>query len=109
MMVAQEINEKLPARTSLLTFHSHNNEAIMIIDVDTQHHLIEFNDSARQENSLWFSYTCLYCWDAIIEACLDLLEAGYPGCLGCGGPGSELEWNEKEHRIHLHSLLENGL
>ena len=32
------------------------------------------------------------------EQVLDLLEAGYPGCIGCGGPGSEGEWNEPLRR-----------
>ena len=35
------------------------------------------------------------------EQVLDLLEAGYPGCIGCGGPGSEGEWNEAIRRAEI--------
>ena len=35
------------------------------------------------------------------EQVLDLLEAGYPGCIGCGGPGSEGEWNEPIRRAEI--------
>jgi len=28
----------------------------------------------------------------------DLMVAGYPGCVGCGGPGSEEEWDETASR-----------
>jgi hypothetical protein len=28
----------------------------------------------------------------------DLVEAGYPGCLGCGGPGIEDDWSEVKWR-----------
>ena len=35
------------------------------------------------------------------EQVLDLLEAGYPGCIGCGGPGSEGEWNEVLRRAEI--------
>ena len=28
----------------------------------------------------------------------DLMAAGYPGCVGCGGPGSEGKWNETASR-----------
>ena len=35
------------------------------------------------------------------EQVLDLLEAGYPGCIGCGGPGSEGEWNEALRRAEM--------
>ena len=34
-------------------------------------------------------------------ACRELLEAGYPGCIGCGGPNSELPWNEVKNRANL--------
>ena len=33
-------------------------------------------------------------WSEFSEQVLDLLKAGYPGCIGCGGPGAEEEWNE---------------
>ena len=33
-------------------------------------------------------------WNEFSEQIVELLEAGYPGCIGCGGPGAEEEWNE---------------
>ena len=35
-------------------------------------------------------------WKHIIESCRELHEAGYPGCIGCGGPNSELPWMNLE-------------
>ena len=37
-------------------------------------------------------------WTDFYEQVVDLLEAGYPGCVGCGGPGSEGEWDEALRR-----------
>ena len=37
-------------------------------------------------------------WIEFSEQVLDLLKAGYPGCIGCGGPGAEEEWNEEVRR-----------
>jgi len=37
-------------------------------------------------------------WLDILNACEELLSAGYPGCIGCGGPNSEQKWDELEHR-----------
>jgi len=37
-------------------------------------------------------------WDDFSEQVLELLEAGYPGCVGCAGPGAEGEWNETVRR-----------
>lgn len=40
-------------------------------------------------------------WNEIMLACRELLEAGYPGCIGCGGPNSELPWDEEKNRATL--------
>lgn len=40
-------------------------------------------------------------WKHILESCKDLHEAGYPGCIGCGGPNSELPWDEPKNRLRL--------
>ena len=37
-------------------------------------------------------------WLDILNSCQDLLSAGYPGCVGCGGPNSEQKWDELGHR-----------
>jgi len=37
-------------------------------------------------------------WLDILDACDELLSAGYPGCLGCGGPNSERKWDELNQR-----------
>lgn len=33
-------------------------------------------------------------FEHVISMAHDLVEAGYPGCLGCGGPGLEAPWDE---------------
>jgi hypothetical protein len=40
-------------------------------------------------------------WLDVLDACTDLLSAGYPGCIGCGGPNSEKKWDEQVHRKSL--------
>jgi hypothetical protein len=37
-------------------------------------------------------------WADFEEQVLELLEAGYPGCVGCAGPGAETEWDEHSRR-----------
>jgi len=37
-------------------------------------------------------------WNIIDRIIRELIIAGYPGCIGCGGPGAEEEWDEKSHR-----------
>ncbi len=37
-------------------------------------------------------------WTDFEQQVLDLLQAGYPGCVGCAGPGAEGEWDEAARR-----------
>ena len=37
-------------------------------------------------------------WSIWTNQIHDLMAAGYPGCVGCGGPGSEGEWDESASR-----------
>tara|TARA_Y100001970_G_scaffold273877_1_gene372686 strand:+ start:1752 stop:2138 length:387 start_codon:yes stop_codon:yes gene_type:complete len=38
-------------------------------------------------------------WEGFSGVAIHLARAGYPGCLGCGGPGSEEIWDEKSSRM----------
>ena len=37
-------------------------------------------------------------WSLWTQQIRDLMSAGYPGCVGCGGPGSEGKWDETASR-----------
>ena len=37
-------------------------------------------------------------WSRWVQQIRDLMAAGYPGCVGCGGPGSEGVWDETASR-----------
>ena len=39
-------------------------------------------------------------WGDFSTMVLELALAGYPGCIGCGGPGSEEIWDESRSRIY---------
>ena len=39
-------------------------------------------------------------WGDFSKMALELAVAGYPGCIGCGGPGSEELWDEASSRIY---------
>ena len=40
-------------------------------------------------------------WGNWIAQIRDLMVAGYPGCTGCGGPGSEGDWDELASRARM--------
>ena len=40
-------------------------------------------------------------FDAVLESCLQLLNAGYPGCIGCDDSMQEGRWDERKFRDSL--------
>ena len=54
----------------------------------------------------WVKMTSRVGFTAIIDSCLQLLEAGYPGCIGCDDSIQEGRWNEKKFR---NSLQQNSV
>ena len=50
---------------------------------------------------LWIPTEISTFWEDFENKILHLVEAGYPGCIGCGGPGSEEVWNENKYRIQI--------
>ncbi len=40
-------------------------------------------------------------WDALENMIRELIIAGYPGCVGCGGPGAEEVWDEDQNRQYI--------
>ena len=52
-------------------------------------------------STLWIPYAASEFMELLLQSMDDLLEAGYPGCLGCGGPGAEEEWDESASRRRM--------
>ena len=55
-------------------------------------------DFGADEPDMEVCWVPLCNWADFFEQVTDLLEAGYPGCIGCAGPGAEGEWNETSRR-----------
>ena len=61
-------------------------------------HIVRLGPEEPAIDVCWIPLETNDAWAAIFEACEDLLEAGYPGCVGCGGPNSEVPWDEENFR-----------
>ena len=61
-------------------------------------HVVRVGELEPEADTCWVPWSLDEAWPTVLEACLDLLAAGYPGCVGCGGPNSEKPWNEKRSR-----------
>ena len=48
---------------------------------------------------IWIQNSPKLFWIDFEMRIIKLVDAGYPGCIGCGGPGSEETWNEQQNRF----------
>ena len=67
-------------------------------EIDLTETIVVIGMIEPDDNVCWIEGEIFQGWKWLLESCHDLLEAGYPGCVGCGGPNSEEPWNELEYR-----------
>ncbi len=87
------ISENIPARTDFPKIESGK----QFIGIANQE-FVRLGGEPPSMDICWIPGDERQLWISLFEACDDLLQAGYPGCIGCGGPGSEEEWDEKKRR-----------
>ncbi|MBQ58930.1 MAG: hypothetical protein CMA66_00075 [Euryarchaeota archaeon] len=68
--------------------------------------IIEVGLAEPEMDVCWVKMTSEVGFTAIIDSCLQLLEAGYPGCIGCDDSIQEGRWDEKKFR---NSLQQNSV
>ena len=87
-----------PARTMFPEFALGNQDAISMIIPETGAVLGRCSLDEPGSETVWLLMEPTDAWAAISTITDDLLRAGYPGCLGCGGPHTEGTWDERSSR-----------
>ena len=91
------ISEANPAQLSLPEVRIAG--TTMIMDVDADAPLVAWGTAADTRALLFQSEGVLSVrFEDVAAMAQTLIEAGYPGCLGCGGPGLEDPWDEEAWR-----------
>ena len=87
-----------PARTMFPHFVLGNEDAISMIVPETGDVIGRCSLDEPGPETVWILMEPTEAWAAISTITDDLLSAGYPGCLGCGGPHTEGAWDERSSR-----------
>lgn len=87
-----------PARTMFPHFVLGNQDAISLVVPETGDVLGRCSLDEPGPETVWILMEPTEAWAAISTITDDLLTAGYPGCLGCGGPHTEGAWDERSSR-----------
>lgn len=100
----QKLNNKISdlAPTVLLsiTKSKTTNSTEVIIENNNEIIGIISKHEPKRLDIIWIQNSPILFWIDFEMRILELVEAGYPGCIGCGGPGSEDPWDEENNRIY---------
>jgi hypothetical protein len=98
------MSDKLPARMIFPEFELVEGDVLRFIDASEQKTVAEVTFQSPEMSVVWLPMETTEAWNALKSTCLDLLEAGYPGCVGCAGPEAEWDWDEANHRREMVKL-----
>ena len=91
-----------PSRLTFPILKPHNQPSIDVSLLAPEENLsglvVRLGQHEPEPETCWIPMDVAESWSVVNEACIELLAAGYPGCLGCGGPNSERPWDELKSR-----------
>ena len=90
-----------PARTTFPAFVSHLEGDIELVDPASSVVLAQCSLEEPELTTVWLPMSPATAWEVVSKVSDDLLQAGYPGCLGCGGPHTEGDWDEATSRRNM--------
>ena len=100
------IGDHIPQRSTFPVHSKVEREEIWIYD-DTRvqsHPIIYIGNTEPQIDVCWIELPIKDGFNAIMESCEQLLNAGYPGCVGCDESIQEGRWDEEIFRAERKKL-----
>jgi len=99
------LGEKQPSRLTFpkIAEGSDITVEMLVLEEELNGTIIQISHTEPDSNILWIKGDNDL-WLDILDACDDLLSAGYPGCIGCGGPNSEQKWDELNQRTSTRNV-----
>ena len=95
------MGDRLPSRLTFPTCLPVPNETLSILERSTHRLLVQCSVDLPPAKVVWVPLEAAAAWAAIKATAVDLIDAGYPGCVGCAGSEAEQPWDEEESRASL--------
>ena len=101
--LSNKISDHIPQRTNFPKHVLSKEDSIQIYEntEGINKLIIEISMIEPDIDICWVQMSEEAGFTAIIESCLQLLEAGYPGCIGCDDTIQEGRWDERKFRDSL--------
>lgn len=99
------ISEKIPQRSTFPSHKHTNSDEIWIYDNtnDEPYPIAYIGLSEPSDDVCWIELKIDQGIFSVLESCEQLLNAGYPGCVGCDNSLPEGRWNENKFRLERKS------
>ena len=106
--LSNKISDHLPQRTTFPQHVTCNKNTIRVFDKsgDTNTLIIEIGNNEPDIKVCWVQMTGEMGFAAVMESCLQLLNAGYPGCIGCDDSIQEGRWDERKFRNSVRQITD---
>lgn len=98
--LSNHISDHIPQRTSFPEHQLAESEEIWIFQrgKDMNEAFVYIGPSEPDITVCWINMNLDEGFQSVIDSCLQLLRAGYPGCVGCDSTPTETRWNEYQFR-----------
>ena len=98
--LGSKISDSIPERLSFPVFVESDKETIDIFQnaINPNNLIATIGSNEVRIEACWVCVEVSFGLQSVIESCYQLLEAGYPGCLGCESTGKDERWDEKNFR-----------
>jgi len=102
-----KLGDVQPSRTVFPAFEEEDEDKISLMLGGTNQPLAQCSTDEPSLETVWLPMETNTGWTTISAVLEDLLDAGYPGCLGCGGSNTEGEWDETNSRKAMNKFIKN--
>jgi len=95
------MGDRLPSRLQFPSCLPDHMGALSFYEAASMRMLVRCDFAEPPPGVVWIPLRTAEAWAAIKSTALDLMEAGYPGCVGCAGKEAEVPWDETANRERL--------
>lgn len=96
-----KMGDTMPSRKTFPGLDSSKNDEILFFIAGNSTPSFYCGANPPSMNTLWLPFEGTSIWNTLKQSMFNLLDAGYPGCLGCGGTGAEEDWDEGASRTRM--------
>lgn len=95
------MGDHLPSKLSFPEFRPHERDAFIFCEHSSSTPMVHCGMDEPPSDVVWVPLDARESWLCVEATALDLLEAGYPGCVGCAGAEAEQPWDETASRKRI--------